>query len=107
MSYLCFQRDMQKEVQRVKDLEIRSEHQQKVLKRKTEEIAAVQRRLRSASSTTGTAALPPINGWVHLRGLASCATARKDEGQVKTWLLDKEAISVLNLSAGLHNDVSE
>ena len=53
---------MQKEVQRVKDLEIRSEHQQKILKRKTEEIAAVQRRLRSASSTAGTTALPPING---------------------------------------------
>ncbi|KAL8561687.1 hypothetical protein ACOMHN_054984 [Nucella lapillus] len=58
------ERDMQKEVQRVKDLELRSEHQQKVLKRKTEEIAAVQRRLRSAASSSGSSntALPPING---------------------------------------------
>ncbi|KAK7479550.1 hypothetical protein BaRGS_00029187 [Batillaria attramentaria] len=52
------EREMQRELQRVKELELRSEQQQKVLKRKTEEIAAVQRRLRSASSAT----LPPING---------------------------------------------
>ncbi|XP_076451061.1 kinesin-like protein KIF27 [Babylonia areolata] len=58
------EREMQKEVQRVKELELRSEHQQKVLKRKTEEIAAVQRRLRSASTSSGSGstALPPING---------------------------------------------
>ncbi|KAK7099081.1 hypothetical protein V1264_003272 [Littorina saxatilis] len=62
------ERDMQKEVQRVKELEIRSDHQQKVLKRKTEEIAAVQRRLRSGSSTSGNStALPPINGEEHDR----------------------------------------
>ena len=41
---------MQREIKRVKDLELKNEHQQKVLKRKTEEIAAAQRRLRSAAS---------------------------------------------------------
>lgn len=46
---------MQREVQRVKDLEIRDEQNQKVLKRKTEELASAKRRLRSASGV-----LPPI-----------------------------------------------
>ncbi|XP_067655399.1 kinesin-like protein KIF27 [Haliotis asinina] len=47
------ERDMQRELQRVKELELKSEQQQKILKRKNEEIAAAQRRLRSGS-------LPPI-----------------------------------------------
>ncbi|KAK6191693.1 hypothetical protein SNE40_003312 [Patella caerulea] len=47
------ERDMQKELQKVKELEIKNEQQQKILKRKNEEIAAAQRRLRSGS-------LPPI-----------------------------------------------
>ena len=38
---------MQKETQKVKELEIKNEQQQKILKRKNEEIAAVQRKLRS------------------------------------------------------------
>ena len=37
---------MQKEQQRVKELELRNEQQQKVLKIKTEEIVAVQKKLR-------------------------------------------------------------
>ncbi|XP_046330087.2 kinesin-like protein KIF27 isoform X1 [Haliotis rufescens] len=47
------EREMQRELQRVKELELKSEQQQKILKRKNEEIAAAQRRLRSGS-------LPPI-----------------------------------------------
>ncbi|XP_059168452.1 kinesin-like protein KIF27 isoform X2 [Physella acuta] len=49
------EKEMQREVQRVKDLEIRDEQNQKVLKRKTEELASAKRRLRSASGV-----LPPI-----------------------------------------------
>lgn len=48
------ERDMQKEVHRVKELQLKNEQQQKILKRKNEEIAAAQRKLRSGS-------LPPIN----------------------------------------------
>ena len=48
-SVLCFQREMAKEQQRTKELELRSEQQKKVLKVKTEEISALQRRNRSAS----------------------------------------------------------
>ncbi|XP_041366340.1 kinesin-like protein KIF27 [Gigantopelta aegis] len=48
------EREMQKELQRVKELELKNEQQQKILRRKNEEIAAANRRLRSGS-------LPPIN----------------------------------------------
>ena len=47
------QRDMAKEQQRVRELEARNAQQKKVLKVKTEEMAAVQRRLRSGSHTQG------------------------------------------------------
>lgn len=40
---------MQKEQQRIKELEMRTEQQKKVLKVKTEEVSAMQRRLRSGS----------------------------------------------------------
>ncbi|GFS19591.1 kinesin-like protein KIF27 [Elysia marginata] len=50
------EREMVREVQRVKELEIRDEQNQKVLKRKTEELASAKRRLRSASGV-----LPPIS----------------------------------------------
>ena len=40
---------MIREVTRVKELEIKDEQTQKVLKRKTEELASAKRRLRSAS----------------------------------------------------------
>ncbi|XP_035825943.1 kinesin-like protein KIF27 isoform X2 [Aplysia californica] len=49
------EREMQREVQKVKELEIRDEQTQKILKRKNEEIASAKRRLRSASGV-----LPPI-----------------------------------------------
>ncbi|CAG2234318.1 KIF27 [Mytilus edulis] len=54
---LKLEREMQKETQKVKELEIKNEQQQKILKRKNEEIAAVQRKLRSG----GGSSLPPIN----------------------------------------------
>lgn len=44
---------MQKEAQKVKDLQKKNEHQQKLLKKKNEEIAAAQRKLKNGS-------LPPI-----------------------------------------------
>ncbi|RUS90634.1 hypothetical protein EGW08_001631 [Elysia chlorotica] len=50
------EREMVREVQRVKELEIKDEQNQKVLKRKTEELASAKRRLRSASGV-----LPPIS----------------------------------------------
>lgn len=53
---------MQKELQRVTELEIKNEQQQKLLRRKNEEIASAKRRLRNGN--TGT--LPPINGYVYL-----------------------------------------
>ena len=43
---------MQKEQQRIKELELRNEQQAKVLKVKTEEMALVQRRLRSGNQLT-------------------------------------------------------
>ena len=42
------ERDMQKQQQKIKELEDHMNQQQKILKRKTEEVAAAQRRLRSA-----------------------------------------------------------
>ena len=54
----CFQREMQKELHRVTELEIKNEQQQKLLRRKNEEIASAKRRLRHGSAGT----LPPING---------------------------------------------
>ena len=56
MLYKFYQREMVREVQRVKELEIKDEQNQKVLKRKTEELASAKRRLRSASGV-----LPPIS----------------------------------------------
>ncbi|GFO31121.1 kinesin-like protein kif27, partial [Plakobranchus ocellatus] len=50
------EREMVREVQRVKELELKDEQNQKVLKRKTEELASAKRRLRSASGV-----LPPIS----------------------------------------------
>ncbi|XP_070566373.1 kinesin-like protein KIF27 isoform X2 [Ptychodera flava] len=44
------EREMQRDQQRIKELEIRNEQQQKILKRKTEEVAAAQRRLRQGSA---------------------------------------------------------
>ena len=41
------ERDMQKQQQKIKELEDHMSQQQKVLKRKTEEVAAAQRRLRN------------------------------------------------------------
>ncbi|XP_045174185.2 kinesin-like protein KIF27 isoform X3 [Mercenaria mercenaria] len=55
------EREMQKELQRVTELEIKNEQQQKLLKRKNEEIASAKRRLRNGSAGT----LPPINGEEH------------------------------------------
>jgi len=49
---------MQKEMQRISELEIKNEQQQKLLRRKNEEIASAKRRLRNGSAGT----LPPING---------------------------------------------
>ena len=36
-----FQREMQRDHQHIKELEIRNEHQQKILKRKTEEVRGI------------------------------------------------------------------
>ncbi|XP_077978007.1 kinesin-like protein KIF27 isoform X2 [Glandiceps talaboti] len=44
------EREMQRDQQRIKELEIRNEQQQKILKRKTEEVAAAQRKLRQGSA---------------------------------------------------------
>ena len=41
------ERDMQKQQQKIKELEDHTSQQQKILKRKTEEVAAAQRRLRN------------------------------------------------------------
>ncbi|XP_071484846.1 kinesin-like protein KIF27 [Diadema antillarum] len=43
---LKLERDLQRDQQKIKDLELRNEQQQKILKRKTEEVAAAQRKLR-------------------------------------------------------------
>lgn len=43
------QRDIQKDQHRIKELEKKTEQQAKVLKVKTEEVVAVQKRLRSAN----------------------------------------------------------
>jgi hypothetical protein len=53
---------MQKELQRVTELEIKNEQQQKLLRRKNEEIASAKRRLRNGSGSV----LPPINGLVNV-----------------------------------------
>ena len=44
------EKDFEREQQKLKDLETRNEHQQKILKKKTEDLATAQRRLRSASN---------------------------------------------------------
>ncbi|XP_071957109.1 kinesin-like protein KIF27 [Antedon mediterranea] len=46
------ERDLKQDQKRIKELEIRNEQQQKILKRKTEEVAAAQRKLRSAGGGT-------------------------------------------------------
>ncbi|KAL4224634.1 Kinesin-like protein kif27 [Mactra antiquata] len=55
------EREMQKELQRVTELEIKNEQQQKLLRRKNEEIASAKRRLRSGNGGI----LPPIAGEEH------------------------------------------
>ncbi|XP_071851636.1 kinesin-like protein KIF27 isoform X2 [Apostichopus japonicus] len=49
------ERELQKDHQKIKELEIRNEQQQKIIKRKTEEVALAKRKLRrgSAGATTG------------------------------------------------------
>nr|XP_054757524.1 kinesin-like protein kif7 [Lytechinus pictus] len=49
---LKLERDLQRDQQRIKELEIKNEQQQKILKRKTEEVAAAQRKLRVGSGHT-------------------------------------------------------
>ena len=44
------EKDFEKEQQKLKDLELRSEQQQKLLKKKTEDLLVAQRRIRSAST---------------------------------------------------------
>ncbi|XP_035668109.1 kinesin-like protein KIF27 isoform X2 [Branchiostoma floridae] len=46
------ERELQKDQQRIKDLEIQNQQQQKILKRKTEEVAAAKKRLRQGSAGT-------------------------------------------------------
>ena len=54
---LKLEKDFEKEQQKLKDLEMRTDQQQKILKKKTEDLVNAQRRLRSGSSaglnTTG------------------------------------------------------
>ena len=58
-NFLClFQHELQKELQRVTELEIKNEQQQKILRRKNEEIASAKRRLRNGSAA---GSLPPIH----------------------------------------------
>ena len=61
VSFLCTfvisQHELQKELQRVTALEIKNEQQQKILRRKNEEIASAKRRLRNGSGVS----LPPIH----------------------------------------------
>ncbi|XP_030848491.1 kinesin-like protein KIF27 [Strongylocentrotus purpuratus] len=47
---LKLERDLQRDQQRIKELEIKNDQQQKILKRKTEEVAAAQRKLRVGSA---------------------------------------------------------
>lgn len=47
---LKLEKDFEKEQQKLKEMELRAEQQQKILKKKTEDLANAQRRLRSASS---------------------------------------------------------
>jgi len=47
---LKLEKDYEKEQQKLKEMELRAEQQQKILKKKTEDLANAQRRLRSASS---------------------------------------------------------
>ena len=53
-----FENELQKELQRVTALEIKNEQQQKILRRKNEEIASAKRRLRNGSACS----LPSIHG---------------------------------------------
>ncbi|KAI8506347.1 Kinesin-like protein kif27 [Branchiostoma belcheri] len=46
------ERELQRDQQRIKDLEIQNQQQQKILKRKTEEVAAAKKRLRQGSAGT-------------------------------------------------------
>ncbi|CAH1786333.1 unnamed protein product [Owenia fusiformis] len=46
------EKELQKDQQRIKELEIRNEQQQKVLKRKTEEVVAIHKKLRSGSTSS-------------------------------------------------------
>jgi hypothetical protein len=45
------EKDLEKEQQRIKDLQSRNDQQQKILKKKTEDLAVAQRKLRSGSSS--------------------------------------------------------
>ena len=47
------EKDLDKEQQRLKELELASEQQKKLLKKKSEDLIAAQRRLRSNSASTG------------------------------------------------------
>ena len=53
-----FENELQKELQRVTALEIKNEQQQKILRRKNEEIASAKRRLRNGSACS----LPSVHG---------------------------------------------
>lgn len=66
---LKIEKDFEKEQQKLKDLEAKNEQNQKILKKKTEDLMTAQRRLRSGSNaglnTIGTAATPdPDKHWV-------------------------------------------
>ncbi len=73
------EKDLDKEQQRLKDLELRSEQQTKLLKKKTEDLLAVQRRIRSNSS----------NGLNNMNGLNGNCT-NSDENMAGRNLLEME-----------------
>ena len=50
---LKLEKDFEKEQQKLKDLEMRTDQQQRILKKKSEDLVTAQRRLRSGSATSG------------------------------------------------------
>ena len=86
---LKLEKDFEKEQQRLKDLEIQSQQQQKLLKKKTEDLVVAQRRLRGNSA----------NGLNNINGHAT----NSDENLANKQCVDHEIEKILQDKCDLNS----
>jgi hypothetical protein len=89
---LKFEKDFEKEQQRLKELERISEQQQKLLKKKTEDLLTAQRRLRSGSMNNLTSPIDGENNSKHWTSEKQLELEKKQLEILKEELIKKQEL---------------